>query len=220
MVDPVRAGEDARQRDPRGAAAHRQGPDRRRLRQRPQAVQRRVPPILLGPGDGPVQAHPHAERHVLRRPRLPAGRQAADRRRHEALREAAGERHLRGGRDDGQERVARRSADHAPEGDRVPCARRASLPQHEGRRRQAAVKTIAANGATSVKASATDVWVEAAEKARSRRSTGPPGSRSAARIATATTCTGSPPRSRGPSRATTSRTCSTPSPRSTSAWTT
>ena len=76
-------------------------------------------------------------RRVLRRSRLPAGRQAADRRRHQALREAEGGRHLRGGRDDGQERVARRRADHAREGDRVPRARRAGVPQHEEGRRQA-----------------------------------------------------------------------------------
>ena len=50
------------------------------------------------------------ERHVLRRARLPAGRQAADRGRHEALREARGGRQARRRRDDDQERVARRRA--------------------------------------------------------------------------------------------------------------
>ena len=47
-----------------------------------------VQDAALGPGDRRVQADPHAERHVLRRPRLPARRQAADRRRHKPLREA------------------------------------------------------------------------------------------------------------------------------------
>ena len=52
LVDARRAGGHAGQRDPRGAAAHRQGADDRRLGQRPRAVRGgQVRDAALGPGD-------------------------------------------------------------------------------------------------------------------------------------------------------------------------
>ena len=141
LVDARRARGHAGQRDPCGAAAHRQGAADRRLGQRPRAVRRgEVRDAALGPEDRRVQEDPHAVGHVLRGPRLPARRQAADRRRHPPLRGPPGGHRARRGGDDDQERGSRRPAPAPRRRNRAGLTRRSRLPDPERGRGRAGLQ--------------------------------------------------------------------------------
>ncbi|MEK8143376.1 kelch repeat-containing protein [Streptomyces sp. M10(2022)] len=104
------------QYDPRRPPAHRQGAAGRRLRQQPEELRREELPVgAVGPGDQQVQEHPHAQGHVLLGPHATARRQAADSRRHEAVREAQGRCH-QGRRPDDRPERGPGQADHAARG--------------------------------------------------------------------------------------------------------